>query len=651
MYLPFVSMKIDTLLYNIQKYLLYILVAIYGVFVLTSFSSPFIVPKEILIVSLSAVVIVVWIIRTIVTGSLSFSIGKFDLGVLLISIAYLLSSILVTPNKMEAFLFPGIATFVIASGIIYFLINQLDKNDKKGMVLVLLISGALVSIAVLFSEIDLFSKIPQLSPAIKASGFDTLGGPIPSMIYLLSVLPLALIYIFKENETVKKIFITVCAFVFILGIIVLAKRALPGSPQAPKFTSFQTSWEVAVETLKVSPIWGIGPGNYLTAFNKFRPISYNSTDVWQVRYTSARDFYLGVLSETGFAGLTALTVLIFSIYAYFRKHQNRVWEVLAILTSLILFAVWPTSPLLLLTFFVILSIFSDSEDKKISLMTTQRIPAFLSTLPIAVGLIILAIFGYKAILGEVLFQKGMNALGANNAKDTYNFTSAAIAANPYVDRYHAALAQIDMALASSIANKKTVSDSDRNTITQLIQQSITEGKSTVVLNPDRAGNWQVLGQIYQSIMPYAQGADQFTVQTYSQAVTLDPTDPNLRIALGGVYYALGRYDDAIGAFKLAILAKPDLANGHYNLAIAYREKKDYQDAITEMDTVLTLIPKDSSDYALAQSTLDNLKKNIPATSNQTQSGSNLQAPQPAQTSNIKPPITLPSEATPPSAIK
>ena len=201
-------------------------------------------------------------------------------------------------------------------------------------------------------------------------------------------------------------------------------------------------------------------------------------------------------------------------------------------------------------------------------------------------------------------------------------------------------------LASSIASKKNISDTDRSTVTQLIQQAISEGKATVTLNPDRSGNWQILAQIYQSIMPYAQGADQFAIQTYSQAATLDPIDPNLRIALGGVYYALGEYDNAIDAFKLAVLAKPDLANAHYNLAIAYREKKDYTDAETEMNNVLTLVPQNSADYKLAQSTLEDIKKNIPAAS-----GNSLQAPQPAETSNIKPPITLPSEATPPASTK
>jgi len=223
----------------------------------------------------------------------------------------------------------------------------------------------------------------------------------------------------------------------------------------------------------------------------------------------------------------------------------------------------------------------------------------------------------------------------------------AITQSPYVDRYHASLAQVEMAIASSIANNKDLTEEDRQTITQLISQAINEGKATVTLNQGRSANWELLAQIYQNIMSFAEGADQFAIDTYTQAVALDPINPNLRIGLGGVYYALGRYDDAIDIFKLAALAKPDLANSHYNLAIAYGEKKNYDSAIAEMNTVLTLVAKDSPDYTLAKNTLDALEKARPATP--AAAGSENLTPPQKQETVIEPPIELPEEATPPAA--
>ena len=65
-----------------------------------------------------------------------------------------------------------------------------------------------------------------------------------------------------------------------------------------------------------------------------------------------------------------------------------------------------------------------------------------------------------------------------------------------------------------------------------------------------------------------------------------------------------------------------------------------------MSTVLSLVKKDSSDYTLAKNTLDELNKNKPAKT--TEGTDNLQAPKPIGTSNVKPPIELPKEATPPT---
>jgi hypothetical protein len=94
------------------------------------------------------------------------------------------------------------------------------------------------------------------------------------------------------------------------------------------------------------------------------------------------------------------------------------------------------------------------------------------------------------------------------------------------------------------------------------------------------------------------------------------------------------------------MTKSNLANAHYNLAIAYRDKKDYDNAISEMNTVLTLVTPGSADYTLAKSTLDAIQKNKAATVTTATTG-NLTTPQ-KTTEVIKPPLTLPQEATPPA---
>lgn len=164
--------------------------------------------------------------------------------------------------------------------------------------------------------------------------------------------------------------------------------------------------------------------------------------------------------------------------------------------------------------------------------------------------------------------------------------------------------------AQNIAESKEASqitDEEKGLITNLIQQAISEGKATVSLNPQRADNWELLGNLYKQIMAFAQGSDTFAAQSLSQAVALDPINPITRISLGGVYFAIGDYESAIDVFKLAVAAKPNYANARYNLAVAYREKGDLDKALAEMNNTLSLLEEGSNDRKIVEEEIKNIE--------------------------------------------
>lgn len=635
----------DKLLKNIEKYILLGMVALFAIFVLPNFSSPYIVPKGIFGAIAISLALILWSVRSIIKKETTFSTGKFDLGVILLLLVYVISSIVKTPNKMEAFFFPGTTTFVVISVLFYFLVNQFDKKTKTLVLKVLFGSGILLSVSILFTQLGLFAKIPQLPAFMKDAAFNPVGGALPAAIFLATILTIGIALVIKESQLVKKVFWGVASTVIVFGLTIMVISLLPGKPQALVLPGLKTSWEILIDTLKISPIWGVGPDNYISAFNAFRSIAYNQTSLWLVRFSTASNFYFTLISETGFAGLAAISVLLIGIYRFVaNEFRQKNLEIIPLAVLVLIFVFFPSAPALTFLLMALLAVFSKSEDKTVSLATT-RVPSVIIATPIFLGIIALAIFGTKAVMAEATYKKSLTALSKNDAKGTYDLMIKAVNQNSRVDRYHASLAQVEMAIATSIANNKDLTEADRTNITQLISQAISEGKATVTLNPGRSSNWELLAQIYSNIMPFAQGADEFAIQTYTQAVALDPINPNLRISLGGVYYALGRYDEAIDAFKLAVVAKSDLANAHYNLAVAYKEKKNFDAAITEIKTVMSLVTKDSSDYNLAKTTLEALEKSK-ATVSATSDAQNLTTPQ-KQTSTITPPLELPTDAIPP----
>jgi len=654
------------ILESIEKYCLYIVLAFLPVFALPFFTSSTVVAKEILLAAGICLIILVWVIRMVIRGSLSFSVGKFDLGVLLLGVAYLASTIFATQNKTEAFLLPGTTTFLLGGVFLYFLINQLDQKGKAGVAGALFTSAVFLSLGVLLAYLGIFSKIPQLPAFLKDTAFNPIGSNISAIILLAVVSVFTLGLLIKESDMIKKLFFGVSLTIVLIALAASIGSALPGKPQAFKYMSMNTSWQISVDSLKSNPILGVGPANYLTAFNLFRPLSYNQSDLWQLKFTGASNYYFTLITETGFLGLAAIIVLFTSVYKVlsekFKAGINKAnlgdhVEGFSLVLLFTLFAILPVAPVLLVFLFTLLALYSRSESKTLHLnvaaadsgsRVASSVPSIIVGVPFLAGIIAVLIFGSKVLTAEATYKQSLDALVKNDAKGTFDLMTKSVSQNQNVDRYHASLAQLDLALANSIASKKDITDADKTTVTQLVQAAIAEGKATVSLNPGRSGNWEVLAQIYRQIMPFAQGADQFAVQTFTQAVALDPINPNLRIALGGTYYALGNYDNAIDAFKLAVLSKPDFANAHYNLAVAYREKKNYDAAIAEINNVLGLIAKDSQDYTIATTELDNLQK-AKAAVKPAASSENLQAPQPAQPSNIKPPIELPQEAIPPAA--
>jgi tetratricopeptide (TPR) repeat protein len=670
----------EKLFRQIEKTILYTVVVLFPFFVIPTSPNPFVVPKLTILSLGIALLLLARCLRVLFSGKLDLSIGNFDFPVFVLAAAYIVSTILRTPNKMEAFLLPGTTTVLVGSALLYYFINQLRESEKQVVSMLLYISGAIFAFITLLSFSGLLAKIPQLPAFYKAQGFTPEGGYLPAAVFLGVLLPIGAGLLLSEKQTSRKVLVAVASFFILSTFAVSVYEILPGKNFSPRFPSFATGWSISIDSLKDSPFFGVGPGNYLTAFNRFRPISYNNTDLWAIKFTTARDLYLTVFTEAGLLGIAGFALLLWTIYTAAKrdikekKMVNWGFAASSTLVSLVLIAAIflfvPGTPLLIFIFFVLLALNAHTRHTSLNLttqastetsgistqMVASRFPALLLTLPVIIFVIVLSIRGYKIVLAEYKFQKALDLLVQNNAAGTYDTMREAIALDPQVDRYHATFSRINLALANAIAQKATqngpdgqpqqLTDTDRTNITTLIQQSINEAKAAVALNPLRAGEWELLGQTYRSISGLAQGANDFAIQSYRQAVALDPINPNLRIALGGVYFANQDYVNAANVFQLAAQAKPDLANAHYNYALALDREGSLDSAISEMTLVLSLIKdKNSQDYQVAKKALEDIQaKKKEATP---QGGEQLTSPQ-TQVPEITPPVQLPEGAEPPA---
>lgn len=423
--------------------------------------------------------------------------------------------------------------------------------------------------------------------------------------------------------------------------------------------AFIPSWKISVSAFRDSPFWGTGPATYSFDFTNYKPFEFNSSKFWNLRFDSSFNEYLQVLATLGGIGLLALLSLValfvsaaYQTYQSYRPDGSDTGKeklVLAV-SGLIFFIILALHPstlpvwvagILILASFMALNLSENlqrgresgerdlkSVFLKIAGLSTAdassetiRIDALPGVLLTAALALVLSagFFGGKIVLADFHHRLALNAVAENNGIAAYNELIAAEKLNPWSDLYRTDLAQTNFALANAIASAKgptetspggTLTDQDKQNIQVLLQQSINEGRTAVTLSPKSALNWEILAMLYRQISGVAQNALLFSLDSYGRAIQQDPLNPQLRINVGGVYYAVQNYDMAIRFFTDAVNLKPDYANGYYNLSVALRDKGDLASAQTTAEKALTLVDSASPDYKTANDYLSDLKNKI-----------------------------------------
>lgn len=652
-----------------ETYILYATVFLFPLAVVPISPNPFVVPKLAVLVFGVSLVVLLKAVRGLRGEKLEFTIGSFDLPLILLAVAFLASTFFIpTLNKMDALLLPGTATAVFTGVFIYFLSNQLESQEKRLLPDIMVISAAFSALINILAATGLLHQLTFLPAYMKTTSFSLEGSFLPVAIYLVTLLPLGVMLTIKSPAWVKKTIFAVASGIMLVNLSIAIFYLTSNQLYRPDFPDIPTSWAIAIDAIKVNPLLGAGPGNYLTAFNRFRPLTFNQSNLWAVKFGTAHDFYMTLLTEVGVIGALAFVLVFVKTYKLFTTHATlsaaaqKEWvsrlPQLSLVLLLLALALFPATLTLIVLLCLLLSFVS--EPKVISLRLTSQAPQDRSgmaqllsssrvvTIGALLSIIALPVILYKSarmVYAEYIFSQALQSVSKNDAKGSYDLMRKSLLLNPQVDRYHLTLSQLNLGLAKAIAKKGNLSDADRTIVTQLIQQAIEEGKAGVALNPQRAGNWENLGRIYLALAPLAKGADSFAIQSYQQAVALDPFDPNLRIALGGLFVATKNNDQAVRTLELAVLTKPDHPNARYNLSFALKEKGDIEAAITQMKQVLQLVQPTSPDYELAKKELENLEKNRPSPKEAEESTGLTQPPQLEET--LKPPIELGEENKPP----
>lgn len=608
--------------------------------------------KNFLLYFVTGLLFLAWGAKIGLEKRISFRRTPFTGFVFLFALGFLLATIFVSPNKMEPFLYAGETGTIVTLALLYFIIvNNLEKSTHRKILNALIIGAGVLGLIAVYQFLGLNETLfPNLPEWSKDKLWTPAGGSLPLISFLIVGLVLSLTAFLKRfsKSVLASVGFGLATVLTALGLIVTVSQILPGKETTMVILPYRSAWVIAIEAFKQNPLFGVGPGNFISAFNRFRPVAFNQANFWNARFGASSSYLLQLLTVGGILSLVPFVLLTLKIVRSVKKESKNPWYLSLLILLFSLFFL-PGNYLAIFSFFVLLAVWTPKTE-----VPGVSVPKQFSLIPLGllvIGVAIAFYLGGRAYAADLHFWRSLVAFAENQGIEVYNRQIKALNLNPNHTSYRLAYAQTNFALANSLASQPELTDQDRAQITQLVQQAIREAKLATVLGPRNAETWENLAQLYQNLLNFAQGSDQWAIAAYLQAVATDPINPRIRVNLGGLYYSLQNYDAAVRQFQNAVDLKPDFANGYYNLAAAYREQEKYVEAYNAMQLVLNLIPSNSADYQQAKGELDELAKKLPAevaapTQPPTPSEKELTKPEPLPTPVIEPPIKLPEEAGP-----
>lgn len=629
----------------------------------------FIYPKQVLMMFASLILLLLWAVRSYFERKIIIRTSPFNLPVFLFGAVILISS-LISPNTYDSLIQ---AVPLLLALLYYFtLINTIDNRNSFNVALSSLMLGAVVSSII--SLLYFFNLFVFPFPAIQSQYFTTFGSPVQHIAYLLPIVLLSGIYVWKRYKagSLKEfgrdynLIIHVVSSVLILLGIALTIYKVAALPEKPIVLPFNYGFQIALSSIAqdtgrmlLSFLFGSGYGTFLASFTRFQPLAFNlEQNLWNLSFSFSSSYLLELVSTVGVLGVLSY------LFIFLRTIKTRTNPIsplfIAVVTAFVLSALIPYSFTLVTLLFVLLAFYcvylflegdKRVDDVVISLVAfKQGLLAFESeaeasrhrarteglAFPVLTIVVSLAIagfvgfFGTRLLLSDITFAKSLQQDALTSGQQTYDLQRAAMDPNsvsgfPYKADYYRVFSQVNLALANSlVTNLEGASPSaqQQQTILALLQQSINSARAAATLSPLTPANWENLSQVYRSLIGVGQNAEQFAIASLQQAIRLYPYNPRLYIALGGVFYQLGAYDQAINQFQIAVSLKNDYANAYYNLGHAYEAKEDYQNAVANYQVVRQLVANDPQ-------SLEQIEKEIEAIQGQAQT-------QPEERTDVEP---------------
>ena len=416
----------------------------------------------------------------------------------------------------------------------------------------------------------------------------------------------------RVNLLILPIILFLISLAGLTGLIIKVKD-LTGSDflRAPLpqevILNYQTAGQITWQAFKEYPVLGSGPATFLVDFAKFKPADFNQNQFWSIRFDKGPSYLMEIISTTGILGSLSylIIVVIFGliIFAFLRRVSKETilladkaviilslflcWLALLIsqfvyLNNLVLaFYFWLSMALVMVLWQA-----AQGNYREIS-FSFKKLPEVGLVMNVILLIIVFVLAGsfYLAVRfywADIKF----NQPTADNEQLIQNLEKA-VNLNKYRENYRRSLSQVYLINAWTEARKPA---EEQNV--QLLQAyatgAIQQARVATLLSPNSVSAWENLGAIYRDCRGLVGGTLPFALDSFNQALELEPTNPFFYRELCRINLISEErdWDKTIGYCQRAIDLKADYLDAHIQLALVYEEKGDLEEAANRLKGAL-----------------------------------------------------------------
>lgn len=377
----------------------------------------------------------------------------------------------------------------------------------------------------------------------------------------------------------------------------------------------KTSFSTSLGAIKESPLFGVGIGNFSYVYSKFKPDYILKTSNWQARFDRSGNHLSELLATTGLLGFLSYIVMLgmFVIVFYFflsatrgkdkKEKTENVSDVNRtnpqVIGAIILFVAFVNllvsqifyyqNITLAFCFWLTLGLLAamwaqKSKDKSFSFKSFPEVGLVCSVafLVLLVGFAVALFVMERNYRADVYYREYL-------VNPQQNFTklekASQLASNQSV--YHLALSS---AYLQKLKEEAAKTSPDKQLALSLMDKAGKAIKMALRASPKQVVTQEAASLIYSNFIGLDKDALNLTVQSFNEAMRLEPKNPALLTELGKIRLFNGEKDEARNIFNKAIAMKSDYVDAVFQLALLDEEGGKIKEAEQRLESLAQQLP-------------------------------------------------------------